>query len=209
MGRYVNIMAKVSPECAERLERVAKQGMFRSKYEVVQAAVALMLMYADPSGEPQEPAEVERTAALREMFGEITDVRHRLSSVKPNGGKRIEPNEMIAFYGREALMLRVQDSSGNITTTTNKRDILELALIRTLPDTALANLHTMKRTGGYPNLLAALMDALRLAGTMADSIAQRDEVEEMFRDASDSDPRRVELGIENKPSRARNKRKFD
>lgn len=209
MGKYVNIMAKVSPECAARLDRVAKAGMFRSKYEVVQAAVALMLKWADPSGEAQEPAELEQAAALREMFGEIADVRHRLSAVKPNGGKRIEPSEMIAFYGKEALMLRVQDASGNICTTTNQRDILELVLAKALPDTTLAHLRKMKQTGGYPTLLAALMDALRLAGTMADSIAQRDEVKDMFRQAGEGDPRQVRLGVENKPVRARSKRKFD
>ena len=209
MGRYVNIMAKVSPECAARIERVAKTGGFRSKYEVLQAAVALILKYADPGGETTEPAEVEQAEALREMFGSIANVRFALASVKPNGGKRIEPSEIVAFYGKEALMLRVNDVNGNMSTSSNHRDILEVALAKTLPDTSLAHLRRLKSAGGYPTLLAALMDALRLAQAVADNAEQGEEIENMFREAGDSDPRRVLIGPEHKPVRAKSKRKFE
>ena len=208
MGRYVNIMAKVSPECAARIERVAKAGGFKSKYEVLQAAVALILKYADPGGEPAEYADLERTEELRELFGPIVNVRFALASVKPNGGKRVEPSEMIAFYGKETLMLRVQDVGGNISTTTNHRDVLEVVLAKTLPEISLGHLRRLKQAGGYPTLLAALMDALRLAQSVADAASQGKEIEDMFREAGDGDPRRVMLGVEHKPARAKSKREF-
>lgn len=209
MGRYVNIMAKVSPECAARIERVAKTGGFRSKYEVLQAAVGLILKYADPGGEVIEPSEFARVEELREMVGSIANVRAALASVKPNGGKRVEPSEIMAFYGKEALMLRVSDAQGNMMTSSNHRDILEVVLAKTLPDASLAHLRRLKAAGGYPTLLAALMDALRLMQAVADCAEKGGEIDDMFRDFGDADPRRVLLGPENKPARAKSKRTFE
>lgn len=205
MGRYVNIMAKVSPECAARMERVAEAGGFRSKYEVLQAAVALLLKYADPGGEPANPAGQEQAEALRELFGSIANVRYSLASVKPNGGRRIEPSEIVAFYGKEVLMLRVQDARGNLSTTTNQRDILELVLIKILPEETLSRLRNLRSERGYANLLSVLVDVIRFATTAGIG----DEVSQLFEDLSDGDPRRVALGIENKPARAKVKQKFD
>lgn len=205
MGKYANIMAKVSPECDERLEKVRRKGGFRSKYEVVQAAVALMLMYADPEGESSDPATIEKVEALRTLFGSVQQARELVSRVKPNGGKRKEPTVMIAFYGKESLMLRVADEVGNMNTTTNVRDILEVSLMKLLPSPTLEQLRLYGRAHRHPTLHAALIAAI--TSTNGDEVSV--EVGDMFNALEDGDPRRVKLGIENKPSRAKPRRKYE
>lgn len=205
MGKYVNIMAKVSPECAERIERIRKQGGFRSKYEVVQAAVALMMMYADPEGEVSDPEVIAQVEALQALFGSVEQSRELVSRVKPNGGKRIALSAMIAFYGKESLMLKVVDEAGNMTTTTNVRDILEHTLCKLLPQRALEQLRQYGRAHHYPTLLAALMASI----SASDSDEIGVEVSSEFSELADGDPRRVKLGIENKPPRAKSKRGYE
>jgi hypothetical protein len=36
-----------------------------------------------------------------------------------------------------------------------------------------------------------------------------EDVADLFKDLADSDPRQVKLGLENKPARAKNKKRFD
>ena len=203
MSDYINIMAKVSPACAERIEKVRQLGNFSSKYEVVQAAVKLMLQYADPGGEEDSPQSVEIAEQLRLLFGPIENVRYEMALVKPNRGKRLSPSEVIAFYGKECIMLQVVDSEGNSRTTTNRRDVLERVMRKTLPAEVLARLNDIRVEGKYPTLFAAMVDVISHA--TRDSV----EVEDIFADLSDADPARVKLGVENKPSRAKNKRKFE
>ena len=202
MGKYINIMAKVSPECAERIERVRVLGGFSSKYEVVQAAVALMLQYADP-GKKDSPDADEVARQLQELFGPIEQVRHSMAQVKPNGGRRIHPSEIVAFYGKEALMLQVTDSHGSSRTTSNRRDILEQVLTRTLPSSSMQRLKAIRRDGHYPTLMAALL------AIIGGEVEVGDDVADLFKDLADADPRQVRLGLENKPARAKNKKRFD
>jgi len=184
---------------------VDKLGL-RSKYEFMQLAVKLVLMYVDPGGEPITPDTQEQIEALRSLWGDVTHLRYEVATIKPNGGRRVEPSEIITFYGRECLMLRVTDGDGNITTTTNQRDVLETVLQKTLPAETLARLIEYRRTHRYPTLLAALM---ALACSTKDSHRCGDEVQQMFRAMEDGDPRTVRLGLENKPARAKNKKKFE
>lgn len=205
MGKYINIMTKVSPATAERLDRIKERGGFRSKYEVVQAAVALMLKYADAEGEPLDPDEVEQVRSLQELFGSLTAVRDSLARVKPNGGKKIEPSALVAFYGKECLMLKALDAEGNSSTTTNVRDVLELVMSKTLPADTLQRLRLLQRKAGYPTLLSVLMAVVASANVEATS----QEVLDMFAAAAEADPTIVPLGLENKPARAKSIRKFD
>lgn len=198
-------MTKVSPATAERLDRIKERGGFRSRYEVVQAAVALMLKYADAEGEPLDPDEVEQVRSLQELFGSLTSVRDSLARVKPNGGKKIEPSALVAFYGKECLMLRTLDSSGNSATTTNVRDVLELVMSKTLPYDTLQRLRLIQKNANYPTLLSVIM--AMVAHTEVEATSR--EVMDMFVEAADSDPLIVRLGIENKPARAKAKRNFD
>lgn len=198
-------MTKVSPATAERLDRIKERGGFRSRYEVVQAAVALMLKYADAEGEPLDSDEVEQVRSLQELFGSLTSVRDSLARVKPNGGKKIEPSALVAFYGKECLMLRTLDSSGNSATTTNVRDILELVMSKTLPYDTLQRLRLIQKNANYPTLLSVIM--AMVAHTEVETTTR--EVMDMFVEAADSDPLIVRLGIENKPARAKAKRNFD
>lgn len=203
MSDYVNIMAKVSPACAERLEKVRELGGFSSKYEVVQAAVKLMLQYADPGGEEDSPQSAEIAEQLRLLFGPIESVRYEMALVKPNGGKRLTPSEVIAFYGKECIMLQVVDSVGNSRTTTNRRDVLERVIRKTLPADMLARLNDLRVEGKHPTLFATMIDII--SHTSSRSV----EIDDLFTDLSDADPARVKLGIENKPARAKNKRRFE
>lgn len=198
-------MTKVSSATAERLDRIKERGGFRSRYEVVQAAVALMLKYADAEGEPLDPDEVEQVRSLQELFGSLTSVRDSLARVKPNGGKKIEPSALVAFYGKECLMLRTLDSSGNSATTTNVRDVLELVMSKTLPYDTLQRLRLIQKNANYPTLLSVIM--AMVAHTEVETTTR--EVMDMFVEAADSDPLIVRLGIENKPARAKAKRNFD
>ena len=205
MSRYVNIMTKVSPETAARLDRIKEVGAFSSRYEVVQAAVGLMLKYADPGGEILDPEQASQSEALRQLFGDVSAVRYNIARVKPNGGRKIEPSEVIAFYGKECLMLQVLDASGSSTTTTNQRDILEVVLTKTLPTEVLQRLRSIRKEGGCTTLFGAIMALVK--GATVEGLTN--EVADLFKELSESDPRTVKLGIENKPARAKAKRNFD
>lgn len=203
MSTYVNIMAKVSPETAARLDRIVEREGFRSKYELLQAAVSLVLKWADPGGEEMNADSQETAEKLKQLFGSMAEVRHCMARIKPNGGRKVDPSEIIAFYGREALMLKVRDADGSTFTTTNVRDIFEVVLRRTLPAESLTQLKELQRVRNLPTLLSILMDVV--AGAKVEDV----EVNDMFSTFSDADPRRVELGLEHKPSRSKNKRHND
>ena len=92
-----------------------------------------------------------------------------------------------------------------MTTTTNVRDILEHTLCKLLPQRALEQLRQYSRAHHYPTLLAALMASI----SASDSDEIGVEVSSEFSELADSDPRRVKLGIENKPPRAKSKRGYE
>ena len=110
---------------------------------------------------------------------------------------------MIAFYGKECVMLQVTDGEGNSRTTSNRRDILERVMRKTLPVEVITRLNELRVEGKHPTLFAALLD---LIGQVR---ASDGEVEEMFSELSDGDPARVKYGLENKPARAKNKKHFE
>lgn len=203
MSRYVNIMAKVSPSTAARMDNVVDKMGLKSKYELVQTAVALVLKYVDPGGEPVEPAAQEQMDILRKLWGDVTHLRHEMARVKPNGGRRVEPSQIVGFYGRECLMVSVEDGVGNCTTTTNQREILESVLGKTLPSDSLSHLRELRRALGQPSLYTTLVEVIGAVKGV------NDEVDNIFGELADADPRRVKLGIENKPARAKNKKKFE
>lgn len=64
MARYVNIMAKVSPATAARMDAAVDKLGLRSKYEFMQLAVKLVLMYVDPGGEPMTPDTQDRKSVV-------------------------------------------------------------------------------------------------------------------------------------------------
>lgn len=203
MSRYVNIMAKVSPETAARMDRAVDSLGMKSKYEFVQNAVALVLKYVDPTAEPLTPDDVEQMESLKHLWGNIADVRQDLARVKPNGGRRIEPTAVVSLYGKECYMLKVLDHAGNYATTTNQREVVELLLSKLLPNTTLDHLRNLRRARNV-TMYSALLDAI----AQADKVVEDNDVAEEFSALSDGDPRAPHFGIENKPARQRNKREF-
>lgn len=203
MSRYVNIMAKVSPETAARMDRAVDKLGLKSKYEFVQNAVALVLKYVDPCSEPLNPEEIEQMEALKHLWGNVASVRQELARVKPNGGRHIEPTAVVAIYGKESYMIRATDNVGNYATTTNQREIVEVLLSKLLPSPSLDHLRNLRRMHN-----ATMYSVLLTAIAQADGGVEDNEVEEEFSQLSDGDPRTPRFGIENKPARARNKRKF-
>ena len=201
MQKYVNIMSKVSPETAARMDGVVDKLGLRSKYELMQLALRLVLKYVDPGGEPKTTEEQEQAQQLRELWGDISHIRHEVARVKPNGGKRIEPSEIIAFYGKECLMLRVAAADGTSTTTINQRDVLECVIMRTMPSELLISLREYKRVRNLPSLFAALVEAIKKVE------AEDIDVQNLFSELKD--PRTVELGLEHKPARAKSIKKFE
>lgn len=201
--RYVNIMAKVSPATAARMDAVVEKLGLRSRYEFMQLAVKLVLSYADPDSEAVTSDMQDQINTLRSLWGDISHLRHEIAYVKPNGGRRVEPSEIITFSGRECLMLRVSDSVGNFSTTTNQRDVLELVMLRTLPPETFALLKTYRRKYNLSTIYASLINMAQHADTSSDV---GEEIRQMLNEMSDADPRTVRLGIENKPARAKNKK---
>ncbi|MBO7285670.1 MAG: hypothetical protein J6U69_03645 [Alistipes sp.] len=205
MGKYINIMAKVSPATADRLERVRLASGFRSKYEVVQAAVALMLRWADPGTEDMSPDEEEKVESMRELFGSVESMRELVASVKPNGGRKVSPSLLVAFYGKECLMLKTLDVDGNTETSTNVRNVIEAVLLKTLPTNILSKLREVQKKNRYPSLLHVITELAKNADAFNEV---GEEVDELFHDYSEADPRMVKLGKENKPARAKSIKKY-
>lgn len=201
MATYVNIMSKVSPETAERMDKAVQALGLRSKYELMQAALALILRYVDPSGEPQTPEGVARAEELRALWGDLNHLRASLSLIKPQGNRRPSPSHLVAIYGKELYMLTVQGADGGFTATTSMYEILDMILNATLSGEAKTNL--IKLSGETRNECMGRMLIRLLRG----DVRKLSEVEKMFQEFElDTAPR---YGIEHKPARAKNKRKFE
>ena len=200
MATYVNIMSKVSPETAERMDRAVQALGLRSKYELMQAALALILRYVDPSGEPQTPESVAKAEELRALWGDLNHLRASLSLIKPQGNRRPAPSHLVAIYGKELYMLSVNGSDGGFNATTSMYHILDIILAATLSGEAQRNL--VKMSGGTRDGSFGRMLVKALHG----DVRKVDEIESMFRELEDNTAPRY--GLENKPARARKQKKF-
>lgn len=200
MSTYVNIMSKVSPETAERMDRAVQALGLRSRYELLQAALALILRYADPSGEPQTPESVARVEELRALWGNLDSLRASLTLIKPQGSRRPAPSHIVAIYGKELYMLSSDSSDGCFSTTTSIYRILDIILGATLPQDVKANLLKLSGEKCREGIGGMLIRLLR------GDVRKLTEVEEMFKDFGEMTAPRY--GLENKPARARNPKKL-
>lgn len=199
MATYVNIMSKVSPETAERMDRAVQALGLRSKYELMQAALALILRYVDPSGEPQTPESIAKIEELRALWGDLNHLRASLSLIKPQGNRRSAPSHLIAMYGKELYMLTVNGIDGGFTATTSMYQILDIILGATLSADAKNNL--VKLSGESSGRLGGMLVKL-----LCGDIRKVSEVEDIFKELGDAAAPRY--GLENKPARARSRKKL-
>lgn len=58
--KFVSIQSKVSPETADRIDRIVEEGRFGSRYELMQYLLSAFLKYADK--EMEESDEINEFA---------------------------------------------------------------------------------------------------------------------------------------------------
>lgn len=202
--RYINVMSKISPADAERLDKIRRRAGFKSKYEIVQYLISSFLKHADPGGEP-DPSD-KLSPELARMFEDYEDVGVRTFARPDSDMQRGRLAYVMAFFehrskGPHMRLVKVLDSQANISTSTNSHAAVEVALGELFPKQA-RKLRAIQRRLRLPTLLEAIDVACdRFGARPLDAIA--DETEAEFAGLADADPRRVELGEENRYKRAR------
>lgn len=202
--RYINVMSKISPTAAERLEKIRMRAGFKSKYEILQYLIAAFLKHADPGGEPDRTDTL--SPELARMFEDYEDAGMR-TFARPDGDmQRGRLAYVMAFFehrskGPHMRLVKVLDSQANISTSTNSHTAVEVALGELFPEQT-RKLRAIQRQLRLPTLLEAIDVACDCFGARrVDAITEETEAE--FAGLADADPRRVELGEENRYKRAR------
>lgn len=188
--RNVNIMSKVSPSEARRLDAIVQTYGFRSKYEVLQYLLSAFIRYADCETDNAGDIPVE----VKRIFETVkSDARFGL--VKP--GTSAQLRRIICIYGTDAISADV--CRGRITkTTTNVAKAYDsVARLSPTLNTSLKKICTQYDMHTY-------MEASVFAAEKMNMQRDADEISEEIREQNEelsSADKHVRFGV--KPKRAK------
>lgn len=133
--KFVSIQSKVSPETAERIDRIVKDGGFESRYELMQYLLTAFLKYADK--------EMEGTDEVREfakIFEGYQNKKNRIITTKPGGNRSMKLVESINIFsetGKKGYVCKRLVLNGDKESITSNNESAVRSVMRKLfPDIA-------------------------------------------------------------------------
>lgn len=119
--KTANVMAKVSQETRDRLERVREKCGFNSGYEIMQYLISAFLRVADPEGEKGPGMEAERLMELATMFEGFESRRTRLVTSAPSSTAERKLRSLVAVFDvagrrrRDVYRVRMREDGGVVS----------------------------------------------------------------------------------------------
>lgn len=133
--KFVSIQSKVSPETADRIDRIVEEGRFGSRYELMQYLLSAFLKYADK--EMEESDEINEFA---KMFEGYQNKKNRIITTKPGGNRSLKLSESINIFsevGRRGYVCRrIVINGEKESVTSNSENALRSILRKLFPEMA-------------------------------------------------------------------------
>lgn len=133
--KFVSIQSKVSPETAERIDRIVEQNGFESRYELMQYLLSAFLKYADNEMEGSD--EISEFAKIFEGY---QNRKNRIITTKPGGNRSMKLIESINIFseiGRRGYVCkRIVLNGDRESITSNNESAIRSVLRKLFPDIA-------------------------------------------------------------------------
>lgn len=133
--KFVSIQSKVSPETAERIDRIVKESGFESRYELMQYLLSAFLKYADREMEGSD--EINEFAKIFEGY---QNKKNRIITTKPGGNRRMKLVESINIFsetGRRGYVCkRIVLNGDKESITSNTESAIRSVIRKLFPDIA-------------------------------------------------------------------------
>lgn len=128
--KFVSIQSKVSPETAERIDRIVKEHGFDSRYELMQYLLSAFLKFAD-----KEIEERDEVSEFARIFEGYENKKNRIITTKPGGNRSMKLIESINIFsetGRKGYVCRRIVMNGDKESITSNSEITIRSMIRKL-----------------------------------------------------------------------------
>ena len=114
--KFISIQSKVSPQTADRIDRIVKRGKFGSRYELIQYVLSAFLKVADKEGDSDELSEELRE--FMKMFEGWENKKSRIITTKPGGNRELRLTDSINIFsevGKKGYVCKRVRISGDET----------------------------------------------------------------------------------------------
>jgi Arc/MetJ-type ribon-helix-helix transcriptional regulator len=94
--KFISIQSKVSPQTADRIDKIVKRGKFGSRYELIQYVLSAFLKVADGESDSDEASEELREFV--KMFAGWENKKSRIITTKPGGNRELRLTDSINIF---------------------------------------------------------------------------------------------------------------
>lgn len=128
--KFVSIQSKVSPETAERIDRIVNEYGFGSRYELMQYLLSAFLKYAD-----KEMEESDQLNEFAKIFEGYQNKKTRIITTRPGGNRNLKLTESINLFseiGRRGYVCKRLVIAGEKESVTSNSENALRSIIRKL-----------------------------------------------------------------------------
>lgn len=128
--KFVSIQSKVSPETAERINRIVAEYGFGSRYELMQYLLSAFLKYAD-----REMEESDQLNEFAKIFEGYQNKKTRIITTRPGGNRNLKLTESINLFseiGRKGYICKRLVIAGEKESITSNSENALRSIIRKL-----------------------------------------------------------------------------
>lgn len=152
--KFVSIQSKVSPETAERIDRIVKESGFESRYELMQYLLSVFLKYADKEIEGSD--EISEFAKIFEGY---QNKKNRIITTKPGGNRGMKLVESINIFseiGRKGYVCKRIVLNGDKESITSNTESVIRSVIRKLFPNIVGHIESIGNDIGECNYMKIL-----------------------------------------------------
>lgn len=133
--KFVSIQSKVSPETAERIDKIVNEYGFGSRYELMQYLLSAFLKYAD-----KEMEESDRLNEFAKIFEGYQNKKNRIITTRPGGNRNLKLTESINIFsevGRKGYVCkRIVIAGEKESVTSNSENAVRSIMRKLFPQMA-------------------------------------------------------------------------
>ena len=133
--KFVSIQSKVSPETAERIDKIVNEYGFGSRYELMQYLLSAFLKYAD-----KEMEESDQLNEFAKIFEGYQNKKNRIITTRPGGNRNLKLTERINIFsevGRKGYVCkRIVIAGEKESVTSNSENAVRSIMRKLFPQIA-------------------------------------------------------------------------
>lgn len=133
--KFVSIQSKVSPETAERIDKIVNEYGFGSRYELMQYLLSAFLKYAD-----KEMEESDQLNEFAKIFEGYQNKKNRIITTRPGGNRNLKLTESINIFsevGRKGYVCkRIVIAGEKESVTSNSENAVRSIMRKLFPQIA-------------------------------------------------------------------------